>query len=151
MDNTWGWGSILISITCFLAIGNKQSLCHANANGDDRKKSSSLVRSYTRSFNGFAAKLTSQETQKFAEMEGVVSVFPSKTLKLQTTRSWDFMGFGEKGQEVNPATESDIIIGVFDTGIWLESESFNDKGFGPIPKSGRENVQVEGISLATRR
>ncbi|KAI4305422.1 hypothetical protein L6164_028790 [Bauhinia variegata] len=106
MDNTLGWGSILFSITFFLAISNKQSLCDANANGDDRKvyiiymgslpeesyspsshhlsmlqhvvgdnfvASSSLVRSYTRSFNGFAAKLT-------------------------------------------------------------KSESFNDKGFGPIPK-----------------
>ncbi|KAI4305940.1 hypothetical protein L6164_029266 [Bauhinia variegata] len=67
-------------------------------------------------------------------MEGVVSVFPSKTLKLHTTRSWDFMGFHEKAQEANSAAESDIIIGAFDTGIWPESESFNDKGFGPIPK-----------------
>ncbi|KAK4479774.1 hypothetical protein RD792_015309 [Penstemon davidsonii] len=91
------------------------------------------VRSYTRSFNGFAAYLTPQEQEKLADHEEVVSVFPSKTFQLQTTRSWDFMGFSENVQR-NPTVESDTIIGVIDTGIWPESESFNDKGFGPPPK-----------------
>ncbi|KAI4305936.1 hypothetical protein L6164_029262 [Bauhinia variegata] len=94
--------------------------------GDNFAPSSSLVRSYTRTFNGFAAKLTSQESQRLAQIEGVVSVFPSRTLQLQTTRSWDFMGFHEKTQETASA-ESDIVIGHFDTGIWPESESFSDK------------------------
>ncbi|KAK9123137.1 hypothetical protein Sjap_012739 [Stephania japonica] len=66
-------------------------------------------------------------------MEGIVSVFPSVTLKPQTTRSWDFMGFGEHVDRV-PTVESDVIIGFIDTGIWPESESFSDKGFGPPPK-----------------
>ncbi|MED6128133.1 hypothetical protein PIB30_094724 [Stylosanthes scabra] len=66
-------------------------------------------------------------------MEGVVSVFPSRTLQLHTTRSWDFMGFQESIQRNNTG-ESDVIIGVIDTGIWPESKSFNDDGFGPIPK-----------------
>ncbi|XVE69297.1 hypothetical protein DITRI_Ditri09bG0140600 [Diplodiscus trichospermus] len=29
--------------------------------------------------------------------------------------------------------ESDIIVGMLDSGIWPESESFNDTGFGPYP------------------
>ncbi|KAK9157162.1 hypothetical protein Scep_003736 [Stephania cephalantha] len=66
-------------------------------------------------------------------MEGIVSVFPSVTLKPQTTRSWDFMGFGEHVDRV-PTVESDVIIGFIDSGIWPESESFSDKGFGPPPK-----------------
>ncbi|KAM5583483.1 subtilisin-like protease SBT4.6 [Rosa sericea] len=92
-----------------------------------------LVRSYKRSFNGFAARLTDQEREKLSKMKEVVSVFPSRTLQLQTTRSWDFMGFNEEIGR-NATVESDIIVGVIDSGIWPESESFKDEGFGPPPK-----------------
>lgn len=93
-----------------------------------------LVASYWRSFNGFAAKLTDVERDRLASMKDqVVSVFPSRTLHPQTTRSWDFMGFHQKVNR-SLSVESDIIIGVIDTGIWPESESFSDDGFGPIPQ-----------------
>ncbi|KAJ4829906.1 hypothetical protein Tsubulata_025135 [Turnera subulata] len=94
-----------------------------------------LIASYKRSFNGFAANLTNTEAQKLASMEGVVSVFPSRTLHLQTTRSWDFMGLDESAAtQTPPGAASDVIIGVLDSGIWPESESFRDEGFGPPPK-----------------
>ncbi|OIW02820.1 hypothetical protein TanjilG_29596 [Lupinus angustifolius] len=99
--------------------------------GDDFD-SNHLVTSYKRSFNGFAAKLTDQEVKNIGRMRGVVSIFESKTLQLHTTRSWDFIGLQEK-TKTSPI-ESDMIIGVFDTGIWPESESFDDEGFGPPPK-----------------
>ncbi|KAJ1391132.1 Peptidase S8/S53 domain [Sesbania bispinosa] len=67
-----------------------------------------------------------------AELDGVVSVFPSKNHKLHTTSSWDFIGFPQDIRRTN--IESDIIIGVIDTGIWPESVSFNDEGFGPPPQ-----------------
>ncbi|KAK2989766.1 hypothetical protein RJ640_012706 [Escallonia rubra] len=93
----------------------------------------SLVRSYTKSFNGFAANLTPQESHRMASLDGVVSVFPSRTLHPQTTRSWDFTGFSQNVTR-NPTVESDIIVAVLDTGVWPESESFSGKGFGPAPK-----------------
>ncbi|KAJ1439568.1 Peptidase S8/S53 domain [Sesbania bispinosa] len=94
---------------------------------------SHLVRSYKRSFNGFAAKLNDQQREKLADMEGVVSVFPSQKLHLHTTRSWDFVGLRQSIKR-QPNVESDVVIGVIDSGIWPESESFSDAGFGPIPK-----------------
>ncbi|KAK4429954.1 Subtilisin-like protease SBT4.3 [Sesamum alatum] len=100
---------------------------------DRRFLRQSLLRSYTRSFNGFAAYLTAEEQEKLARHEEVVSVFPSTTYHPQTTRSWDFMGLVQNVHR-DPTVESDIIIGVIDTGIWPESESFNDKGYGPPPK-----------------
>ncbi|KAM1148723.1 hypothetical protein ACFX2B_029093 [Malus domestica] len=93
-----------------------------------------LVRSYKRSFNGFAANLTDMEKDKLANMKEVVSIFPSRTLQLQTTRSWDFMGLTEEISRNSSIVESDIIVGVFDTGIWPESDSFKDEGLGPPPK-----------------
>ncbi|CAA7045370.1 unnamed protein product [Microthlaspi erraticum] len=93
----------------------------------------SLVRSYGRSFNGFAAKLTESEREKLASMEGVVSVFPNTVYKLLTTNSYEFMGLGGKSKQV-PNVETNTIIGVIDGGIWPESKSFSDQGIGPIPK-----------------
>ncbi|CAN7121991.1 unnamed protein product [Brassica rapa subsp. narinosa] len=116
-----------------------------------------LVRSYKRSFNGFAARLTESEREQVAEMEGVVSVFPNKKLQLQTTASWDFMGLKEgKNTKRNLAMESDTIIGVIDTGVWPESESFSDKGFGPPPKkwkgvcSGGKNFTCNNKLIGAR-
>ncbi|XP_065631759.1 cucumisin [Quercus suber] len=92
----------------------------------------SLLYSYTKSFNGFVAKLTKEEAQKLAGMEGIVSVFPNEKKLLHKTRSWDFMGFPKSVKRTT--FESEVIIKMIDTGIWPESESFNDEGFGPPPK-----------------
>ncbi|CAL0328179.1 unnamed protein product [Lupinus luteus] len=92
-----------------------------------------LIHSYKRSFNGFAAMLTNEQKEKFSQMEGVISVFPSKNLQLHTTRSWDFLELTRSAKR-NHATESDVVVGVIDSGVWPESDSFKDEGFGPIPK-----------------
>ncbi|KAL0824208.1 hypothetical protein Bca101_047885 [Brassica carinata] len=90
-------------------------------------------------------------------MEGVVSVFPNKKLQLQTTASWDFMGLKEgKNTKRNLAVESDTIVGVIDTGVWPESESFSGKGFGPPPKkwkgvcSGGKNFTCNNKLIGAR-
>ncbi|RWR75994.1 subtilisin-like protein protease SBT4.3 isoform X1 [Cinnamomum micranthum f. kanehirae] len=102
-----------------------------------------LVASYKRSFNGFAASLTEEEQQKIARMEGVLSVFPSKTYQLHTTRSWDFVGLSEPMKRETEKA-SDVIIGILDSGIWPESESFNDEGFGPPPRKWKGICQTDG-------
>ncbi|CAI0447387.1 unnamed protein product [Linum tenue] len=107
--------------------------------GSAKVASDSLIYSYHRTFNGFAARLTEAEHQKLSGVKDVVSVFPSRMKKLHTTRSWDFLGFP---QNVTRATvESDIIIGMLDTGVWPESQSFNDSGYGPPPKKWKGTCQ----------
>ncbi|GMI76447.1 hypothetical protein like AT5G03620 [Hibiscus trionum] len=98
-----------------------------------------LLYSYHRSFNGFAAKLTKDEANTLREKDGVVSVFLSQKKQLHTTRSWDFMGFNKK--VLRSVVENDIIVGMLDTGIWPESRSFNDTGFGPIPSKWKGTCQ----------
>ncbi|RHN66920.1 putative cucumisin [Medicago truncatula] len=69
-------------------------------------------------------------------MKGVISVFPSEEFHIQTTRSWDFLGLRQSIKR-DQIIETDLVIGVIDIRIWPESESFNDKGLGPIPKKWR--------------
>ncbi|KAL7212680.1 hypothetical protein ACSBR2_015376 [Camellia fascicularis] len=109
----------------------------------------SLVYSYKKVINGFSAWLTPDQAAKLAEREEVVSVFKSEPRRysLQTTRSWDFVNLLEQqGQHGFTNTNNqqllrkanygkDVIVGVLDTGVWPESQSFSDEGMEPIPNS----------------
>ncbi|XP_056844515.1 subtilisin-like protease SBT5.1 isoform X1 [Raphanus sativus] len=98
---------------------------------------------YKHGFSGFATHLSEDEARLMAEQPGVVSVFPDQMLPLHTTRSWDFL-VQESYQretyftEMNSQPELDVavgdtIIGFIDSGIWPESESFNDMHMRPVP------------------
>lgn len=100
----------------------------------------SMVYSYSHGFSGFAAKLTHSQAQQLSEVEEVVAVMRNDLYKIQTTRSWDYLGLSLSPQTpdnlLNQTDMGDgIIIGVLDTGIWPESKSFSDEGLGPIPWS----------------
>ncbi|KAG6436556.1 hypothetical protein SASPL_101457 [Salvia splendens] len=118
----------------FSATTQHKSLLHATLGSAEP-----WLYSYTRSFNGFVAKLTEEHKNKIANLEGVVSVFPNTKKQLHTTRSWDFMGFPLNAQRAQ--SESDIIIGMLDSGIWPESHSFDDQGFGPPPTKWKGSCQ----------
>lgn len=120
-----------------------------SAVGSSKVARKSLIYSYTRSFNGFSAVLSEQQAQVIASMPGVVSVFPSRMHKLHTTRSWDFLQLeadyaqGCQESRLHDPVTSDVIIGLLDTGVWPELESFNDEGMGPIPSRWKGKC-VEG-------
>ncbi|CAN8248216.1 unnamed protein product [Cochlearia groenlandica] len=91
-----------------------------------------IVYSYTKAFNAFAAKLSPHEAKKMMEMEDVLGVFRNRYRQLHTTKSWDFVGLPLSAKRHLKA-ERDVIIGVLDTGITPDSESFKDQGLGPPP------------------
>nr|BBK45496.1 pre-pro-cucumisin like serine protease [Trichosanthes bracteata]BBK45497.1 trichocucumisin [Trichosanthes bracteata] len=101
----------------------------------------SVIYTYKRSFNGFAVKLTEEEAQKIAAKEGVVSVFLNQQNHIHTTNSWDFLGFPQAVARMRQV-ESNIVVGVLDSGIWPESPSFRDEGFGRAPSSWKGTCQA---------
>ncbi|GLJ43714.1 hypothetical protein SUGI_0910220 [Cryptomeria japonica] len=110
--------------------------------GSSEAAKQALKYSYGKSFRGFTATLSPTHVQKLKGMDGVVSVFESKKLNTLTTRSWDFVGLPASVQRNSLDYQSDIIIGLLDTGIWPESESFTDEGFGPVPSKWRGGCQT---------
>ncbi|XP_038725627.1 subtilisin-like protease SBT3.3 [Tripterygium wilfordii] len=95
-----------------------------------------MIYSYKHGFSGFAAKLTESQAQRLAELPGVIRVIPNRIHRLQTTRSWDFLGLSSSSPSsilVSSKMGDGVIIGVLDTGVWPESEVFKDEGLGPIP------------------
>ncbi|GAU24960.1 hypothetical protein TSUD_311950 [Trifolium subterraneum] len=103
-----------------------------------RRNENALVHNYKYGFSGFAARLSENEANSIAQQSGVVSVFPDPILKLQTTRSWDFLQLQTHVKIDNAFSNSsfvssDVVIGMIDSGIWPEAESFSDDGMGPIP------------------
>ncbi|XP_030453729.1 subtilisin-like protease SBT4.15 [Syzygium oleosum] len=101
--------------------------------GDEDTARQAKIYSYGKSFNGFAARLLPREAQKLSDEDTVVSVFANTKRKLHTTRSWDFLGMPETSGRRNSKVESNIIIGLLDTGIYVNAPSFDDNGFGPAP------------------
>ncbi|KAL1222430.1 Subtilisin-like protease SBT3.8 [Cardamine amara subsp. amara] len=96
----------------------------------------SMVYSYRHGFSGFAAKLTKSQAKKIANLPEVVHVTPDTFYELATTRTWDYLGLSAANpknllNDTNMGEE--VIIGIVDTGVWPESEVFNDNGIGPVP------------------
>ncbi|XP_010251263.1 PREDICTED: subtilisin-like protease SBT5.4 [Nelumbo nucifera] len=111
--------------------------------GSKEKAKDAIFYSYTRHINGFAADLEDEEAEQISKHPEVVSVFLDKGNKLHTTRSWDFLRMERNGSIpsksiwVKARFGEDVIIANLDSGVWPESESFDDKGMGPVPSRWR--------------
>ncbi|XP_058734006.1 subtilisin-like protease SBT5.3 [Vicia villosa] len=115
--------------------------------GSINKAKEAIFYSYNRYINGFAAILDEDEAAKVAKNPNVVSIFLNKRYELHTTRSWNFLGLERDGGFTNDSVwkkslGEDIIIGNLDHGVWPESKSFSDEGYGPIPKKWKGICQV---------
>ncbi|WOL15431.1 hypothetical protein Cni_G24212 [Canna indica] len=95
-----------------------------------------ILYAYDTVVHGFSARLTPAEARAMEGLPGVLGVLPETRYELHTTRTPEFLGL-ERSEGLVPQsnTESDIVVGVLDTGVWPERKSYNDAGLGPIPAS----------------
>ncbi|KAI3456085.1 hypothetical protein Pfo_012748 [Paulownia fortunei] len=122
------------------------SYLHSVKGSKDEAKAC-IIYSYKNVINGFSALLTPEEADTISEMDGVISVFHSHPTesRLHTTRSWDFISLLEANWDPTQANGEEllrkasygknVVVGVLDSGVWPESQSFNDVGMEPIPTS----------------
>ncbi|KAH9793863.1 subtilisin-like protease SBT5.3 [Citrus sinensis] len=85
--------------------------------GSNENPEDAIFYSYTRHINGFAAKLDDAVAAEMARFLGL-----EQNGRIPPNSIWEKARYGE-----------DISIGNIDTGLWPESKSFSEEGFGPIP------------------
>ncbi|CAN6270182.1 unnamed protein product [Urochloa humidicola] len=93
---------------------------------------------YTHVMHGFSASLTASQLEALKSVDGHVAAFPESFGRLHTTHTPAFLGLTSSAGAGNlwPASKygDDVIIGIVDTGVWPESESFSDAGIKtPVP------------------
>ncbi|KAG2724425.1 hypothetical protein I3760_01G015500 [Carya illinoinensis] len=95
---------------------------------------SRLIYSYTHSIHGFSASLSLSELGALQKSTGYVSYTRDRPLTMHTTHTSQFLGLTSvSGLWPVSNYGQDVIIGLVDTGIWPESESFKDDGMTQIP------------------
>lgn len=102
----------------------------------ETKTTTRILHTYDTVFHGFSAKLSSSEAIQLQTLPYVVAVIPEQVRRLHTTRSPEFLGLktsDNAGLLKESDFGSDLVVGVIDTGIWPERQSFNDRDLGPIP------------------
>ncbi|UPX16735.1 uncharacterized protein EKO05_0007122 [Ascochyta rabiei] len=122
-----------------------------------------IIYSYQHVFDGYAASLSDTQARALLDQPGVKAVTRSKKYHLHTTHTPEFLGlnnvalFGQttlassgtnetENGNTTADSESDIVIGIVDTGVWPESESFDDTGMPPVPSWWKGSC-VEGEQL----
>ncbi|MBA0879695.1 hypothetical protein Goshw_019944 [Gossypium schwendimanii] len=95
---------------------------------------SKLIYTYNHVIQGFSASLTPAELESLKNSPGYVSSVKDRVVKVDTTHSFEFLGLNS-GTGAWPVSSfgKDVIVGVIDTGVWPESESFNDDGMSDVP------------------
>ena len=101
--------------------------------------------SYGYVFNGFAAELTEAQAQQLALTKGVLVVTKDEARSVDTSSTPGFLGLsGETGfWNTTGAKGEGVIIGMVDSGIWPESDSFTDRTGtnGNASKDGKLDYQ----------
>ena len=88
-----------------------------------------INRSYKHTFNGFSAFLSEKEKTMLENHPDVAGVWVDELQILNTANTPEFLGLNSaQGQHSLNNKGEGVIVGVIDTGIWPEHDSFADDG-----------------------
>ncbi|XP_039070026.1 subtilisin-like protease SBT3 [Hibiscus syriacus] len=105
-----------------------------------------LLYSYNHVMHGFSARLTPFQASEIKKSPAHIAMHEEKSGKLFTTHSPQFMGLRHSSGLCNASSYGEgVIIGMIDSGIWPESESFNEKGMPAVPTRWKGKCQNSTI------
>ncbi|XP_051139010.1 subtilisin-like protease SBT3 [Andrographis paniculata] len=108
----------------------------ASISDDETAAASKHIYTYTNAVTGFSAVLSPSELDGVTRFPGYVSSVKDRPVEIDTTHSYEFLGLDDKGGQIECLDFGygwDVIVGVVDTGIWPENESFKDDGMREVP------------------
>ncbi|MEP4484147.1 MAG: S8 family peptidase [Halioglobus sp.] len=88
------------------------------------------LHSYKYAYNGFSAKLSKKQASLISKLPGVLAVTPDALLKTNTVSTSAMLELeGGVWHELGgiDAAGEDVIVGIIDSGIWPENDSFSDR------------------------
>ncbi|KAL4183595.1 hypothetical protein AMTRI_Chr11g155890 [Amborella trichopoda] len=110
---------------------------------------------YSHVMHGFSARLSRAQLAQLEQLPGHRATRRDAYAKLFTTHTPRFLGLRKKNGIWPVASFGrDVIVGIIDTGIWPESESFSDHGLSAVPerwKGACENGTGFTPSLCNRK
>ncbi|XP_061360169.1 subtilisin-like protease SBT3 [Gastrolobium bilobum] len=93
------------------------------------KQSQALVYTYNHAMYGFSAVLSSDELETLKNAHGFVAAYQDRTATIDTTHTFEFLSLDASSGLWHASNfGDDVIVGVIDSGLWPESESFKDDG-----------------------
>lgn len=101
-------------------------------NSTKSSSSSKLIYSYDDATHGFSAILSSDDLVTLKNSHGFLSAYPDRVATIDTTHTFHFLSLDDNSSPNSLWNASNfgenVIVGVIDSGIWPESESFKDDG-----------------------
>ncbi|CAJ2633375.1 unnamed protein product [Trifolium pratense] len=95
----------------------------------DYQSHKKLVYTYDNAMYGFSAVLSSNELETLNNIDGFVAAYQDRTATIDTTHTFEFLSLDSPSGLWHASNfGDDIIVGVIDSGVWPESQSFKDHG-----------------------
>ncbi|MQM21056.1 hypothetical protein Taro_054088 [Colocasia esculenta] len=102
-----------------------------------------LIYVYDKAIHGFSARLSASQLEQIKRSRGFLHAYKDLPVELDTTYTQDFIGLRED-RGIWPASHhgKGAIIGVIDTGVWPESQSYADDGMPAVPARWKGACEV---------
>nr|KYP47612.1 Subtilisin-like protease [Cajanus cajan] len=118
--------------------------------GDSSKQSPKLLYTYNHAMYGFSAVLSSKELEAVKNYHGFVAAYADRSATIDTTHTFEFLSLDSSSGLWHASNfGEDVIVGVIDSGVWPESESFKDDGMTKTTPNKWKGTCEEGQDFNT--